>query len=125
MRGIVAYETGRTDLELLHATDADDADVRSLLAQRGVAAADVASGCLSLASTRFVVRSGRRLVAYMTADPVNDIGCTETRTVTVFDNVFAPPFPIPLDRLQQLGCGRPNDLITTRAWRSSSQTASG
>ena len=27
---------------------------------------------------------------------------------------YKVPHPIPLDRLQSLGCGRPNDLITTR-----------
>jgi hypothetical protein len=36
------------------------------------------------------------------------------KTVTVFDNLFPLPDPIPLERLQSLGCGRPNDLITTR-----------
>jgi hypothetical protein len=36
------------------------------------------------------------------------------KTVTVFDNLFPLPHPIPLKRLQSLGCGRPNDLITTR-----------
>jgi hypothetical protein len=36
------------------------------------------------------------------------------KTVTVFDNLFPLPHPIPLERLKSLGCGRPNDLITTR-----------
>jgi hypothetical protein len=39
----------------------------------------------------------------------------DEETVTVFDNVFALPSPISLARLQQLECGRPNDLITTRS----------
>jgi hypothetical protein len=48
-------------------------------------------------------------------DTVADIGRAETKTVTVFDNVFTLPYAIPLDRLQQLDCGSPHDLITTRA----------
>jgi hypothetical protein len=36
------------------------------------------------------------------------------KTITVFDNLFPLPNPIPLERLQSLGCGRPTDLITTR-----------
>ena len=47
-------------------------------------------------------------------ETVADIGRAEMKTVTVFDNVFTLPSPISLDRLQQLDCGRPNDLITTR-----------
>ena len=37
------------------------------------------------------------------------------KTVTVFDNVFPLPRGISLDRLQELGCGRPIDLIKTRS----------
>lgn len=48
-------------------------------------------------------------------ETVVDIGRSETKTVTVFDNVFALPSPISLDRLQQLDCGYPHDLITTHA----------
>jgi GNAT superfamily N-acetyltransferase len=42
-----------------------------------------------------------------------DIGRTEQKTVTVFDNIFHLPRCIPLSSLQRIGCGRPNDLITT------------
>ena len=48
-------------------------------------------------------------------ESVADIGRAEMKTVTVFDNVFPLPVPISLNRLQQLDCGRPNDLITTRS----------
>jgi hypothetical protein len=47
-------------------------------------------------------------------DSVTDIGRADVKTVTVFDNVFPLPSPVPLGRLQQLDCGRPTDLITTR-----------
>jgi GNAT superfamily N-acetyltransferase len=42
------------------------------------------------------------------------IGTSKIKTVTVFDNVFPLPNPVPLSKLQRLGCGRPNDLITTK-----------
>lgn len=48
-------------------------------------------------------------------ETVVNIGSAEVKTVTVFDNLFPLARHIPLDRLQQLDCGRPNDLITTRA----------
>ena len=50
----------------------------------------------------------------LTSETVAEIGSSEMKTVTVFDNLFPLPRPIPLDRLQSLGCGRPTDLITTR-----------
>lgn len=50
----------------------------------------------------------------LTSETVAEIGSSEMKTVTVFDNLFPLPHPIPLDRLQSLGCGRPTDLITTR-----------
>jgi ribosomal protein S18 acetylase RimI-like enzyme len=43
-----------------------------------------------------------------------DIGKSETKTVAVFDNIFHLPRGVPLSSLQRIGCGRPNDLITTR-----------
>ena len=43
-----------------------------------------------------------------------DIGKSETKTVAVFDNLFHLPRGVPLSSLQRIGCGRPNDLITTR-----------
>lgn len=50
----------------------------------------------------------------LTTETVGEIGASDMKTVTVFDNLFPLPHPIPLERLQSLGCGRPNDLITTR-----------
>jgi GNAT superfamily N-acetyltransferase len=50
----------------------------------------------------------------LTPDTLPEIGSATLKTVTVFDNLFRLPSPISLDRLQDLGCGRPNDLITTR-----------
>lgn len=50
----------------------------------------------------------------LSEETVSEIGRAAMKTVTVFDNVFALPTPISLGRLQSLGCGRPNDLITTR-----------
>lgn len=51
----------------------------------------------------------------LSQETLADIGEAEMKTVTVFDNLFSLPVPIALDRLQQLDCGRPTDLITTRA----------
>jgi len=50
----------------------------------------------------------------LSTETLPEIGRATMKTVTVFDNVFALPKPIPLARLQDLGCGRPHDLITTR-----------
>ena len=50
----------------------------------------------------------------LTTETITEIGSSDMKTVTVFDNLFPLPHPIPLERLQSLGCGRPNDLITTR-----------
>jgi hypothetical protein len=50
----------------------------------------------------------------LTSETIDEIGSSDMKTVTVFDNLFPIPHPIPLDRLQSLGCGRPTDLITTR-----------
>lgn len=44
-----------------------------------------------------------------------DIGKSETKTIAVFDNIFHLPKSVPLSSLQRIGCGRPNDLITTRS----------
>lgn len=51
----------------------------------------------------------------LSEETVADIGRSAVKTVTVFDNLFSLPAPISLERLQQLDCGRPTDLITTRA----------
>jgi hypothetical protein len=64
-RSTAVYETRHSDLELLPATQSDEADVRTLLGKLGVTAADLASGWSSRVSSAFVVRSGSQLVAYM------------------------------------------------------------
>jgi hypothetical protein len=64
-RSTVAYEIGHSGLELLHTRESDDADVRSLLVRLGVTATDLASGWSSRISASYVVRSGSKLVAYM------------------------------------------------------------
>lgn len=46
---------------------------------------------------------------------VTNIGKSPMKTITVFDNIFPLPRPVPLNLLQRIGCGRPNHLITTRA----------
>lgn len=51
----------------------------------------------------------------LTTTNITDIGKSTMKTVTVFDNIFALPNPIDLKVLQRLGCGRPNDLITTHS----------
>lgn len=51
----------------------------------------------------------------LSSETVASIGKAEMKTVTVFDSVFALPKPVPLKRLKELGCGRPNDLITTHS----------
>lgn len=42
------------------------------------------------------------------------IGSSKMKTVTIFDNVFRFPKPVSLRFLENIGCGRPNDLISTR-----------
>jgi GNAT superfamily N-acetyltransferase len=51
----------------------------------------------------------------LTPDTLPQIGKSSVKTVIVFDNAFPLIAPIPLDRLQDLGCGRATDLITTHA----------
>jgi len=51
----------------------------------------------------------------LSPETLGDIGSAEMKTVTVFDNMFPLPSPIALNRLQQLGCGLPHELITTRS----------
>lgn len=41
------------------------------------------------------------------------IGTTKTKTVTVFDNIFVLPHPVPLATLRRLECGTENQLIST------------
>jgi len=51
----------------------------------------------------------------LTTTNLTDIGKSTMKTVTVFDNIFPLPNPVDLNVLKRLGCGRPNDLITTHA----------
>jgi hypothetical protein len=51
----------------------------------------------------------------LTTRNLTDIGKSAMKTVTIFDNIFALPNPVDLKVLKRLGCGRPNDLITTHA----------
>lgn len=51
----------------------------------------------------------------LTTHTLDRIGKSEMKTVTVFDNIFTLPRPVPLSSLKRIGCGTPNDLITTRA----------
>lgn len=49
----------------------------------------------------------------LSIDTLDDIGSSSVKAVTVFDHIFHLSKPIPLAALRRLGCGRPNDLITT------------
>lgn len=49
----------------------------------------------------------------LTQEALSDLGKSAMRTVTRFDNIFIFPRPVGLARLKFLGCGHPNDLITT------------
>ena len=51
----------------------------------------------------------------LTESNLADIGKSEAKTIAVFDNIFHLPKCVPLSSLQRIGCGRPNDLITTRS----------
>lgn len=46
---------------------------------------------------------------------LSDIGKSAMKSVAIFDNIFPLPNPVGLTTLKRLGCGRPNDLITTHA----------
>lgn len=50
----------------------------------------------------------------LTYSSLTNIGKSDVKTVTVFDNIFPFPRPVPLKLLKRMGCGRPNDLITTK-----------
>lgn len=50
----------------------------------------------------------------LTAESLTSIGKSNMKTVAVFDNIFPLPRRVPLKSLKRIGCGRPNDLITTR-----------
>jgi ribosomal protein S18 acetylase RimI-like enzyme len=49
----------------------------------------------------------------LTATTLTSIGKSKMRTVTVFDNIYPLPNPVPLTTLQRIGCGKSTDLITT------------
>ncbi|MFA6444245.1 MAG: GNAT family N-acetyltransferase [Sterolibacterium sp.] len=49
----------------------------------------------------------------LNATTLTSIGKSKMKTVTVFDNIFPLSRPVPLKTLQHIGCGRPNDLIST------------
>lgn len=49
----------------------------------------------------------------LSAVSLGTIGKSSMKTVTVFDNIFPLPHRVPLEKLKRIGCGRPNDLITT------------
>ncbi len=50
----------------------------------------------------------------LTYSSLTNIGKSDIKTVTVFDNIFPLPRPVSMKFLKRLGCGRPNDLITTK-----------
>jgi GNAT superfamily N-acetyltransferase len=50
----------------------------------------------------------------LTEETLFEIGRAKMKTVTVFDNLFPLPNLISLERLREIGCGRPHDLITSR-----------
>jgi GNAT superfamily N-acetyltransferase len=49
----------------------------------------------------------------LTADNVGAVGTDKLKTVTIFESVFPLLNVVPMETLVRLGCGRPNDLITT------------
>jgi len=51
----------------------------------------------------------------VTPSSLTRIGKSKMKTVTVFDNIFPLPQPVPLKSLQRLGCGSPNNLICTQS----------
>jgi GNAT superfamily N-acetyltransferase len=54
------------------------------------------------------------LQSVITLETLPAIGDSAIKTFTAFDNVFVLKYPVALKILQKLGCGTPNDLITTR-----------
>lgn len=51
----------------------------------------------------------------LTETSLREIGSSDIKTVTAFDNIFHLPRGVPLTTLERLGCGRPNDLISTNS----------
>ncbi len=50
----------------------------------------------------------------LTTKHLPKIGKSEMKAAIVFDNIFTLPNAVGLATLKRLGCGRPNDLITTK-----------
>ena len=50
----------------------------------------------------------------LTTDTLDKIGKSKMKTVTIFDNIFTLPHPVPLTTLKRIGCGAATQLITTR-----------
>jgi len=50
----------------------------------------------------------------LNAQTLASIGASKAKTVTAFDNLIVLPKPVPLSSLKRIGCGEPNQLITTR-----------
>jgi hypothetical protein len=50
----------------------------------------------------------------LTTDTLGGIGKSKMKTVTIFDNIFTLPRPVPLTTLKRIGCGNATHLITTR-----------
>lgn len=50
----------------------------------------------------------------LSPETLSTIGQSDLKAVTAFDNLILLPRPVPLASLQKLGCGEPNQLITTR-----------
>lgn len=49
----------------------------------------------------------------LTQKSVQKIGKSKMKTVTVFDNIFLLPHPVPLKSLKKLGCGESHQLLST------------
>ncbi|MES2000201.1 MAG: GNAT family N-acetyltransferase [Pseudomonadota bacterium] len=48
-----------------------------------------------------------------TSANVMAVGASKTKTVTVFNNIFVLPRPVPLTKLRNMGCGSETQLIST------------
>jgi GNAT superfamily N-acetyltransferase/predicted nucleic acid-binding protein len=50
----------------------------------------------------------------LNSETLSSIGNSKAKTVTAFDNLILLPRQVPLSSLQEIGCGKPNQLISTR-----------
>lgn len=50
----------------------------------------------------------------LTSSTLSDLGASSNKSVAVIDNIFPLRSPVPLSFLRSIGCGDPNQLITTR-----------